>query len=353
MATFAGCEITGKIGATYTLTAAASGFTTITSNAFSITIGGASQLAFSAQAGGGVDGTAWGTQPAVTVQDVGGNTVTTATNSIALAITTQPGTGATLACTGGNSLAATNGVATFAGCKITGKTGSYTISASASGLATATGTPFSITIGGATQLVFTDPARRRGQRLGLDHPARGQRRGRRRQHGHHGHQLDHPRHRHRQPGGARSPAPPTRWAPPTGWPASPAARSPATTPGAYTLTAAATGFTTITSSPFTVYGTATQLVFTVQPCIERRSRQPLDGPAGGLVEDRPGRRRRQLGGFDHPRHRKPARLRGHLDLHRRQPAHRHQRGGLLRRLRDDGGIRQHWHLHHQGHRNRH
>ena len=92
MATFAGCKITGTIGTTYTLTAAASGFTTITSNAFSITIGAASQLVFTTQPGGGANGTAWGTQPAVTVEDVGGNTVTTATNSITLAVgDRQPG----------------------------------------------------------------------------------------------------------------------------------------------------------------------------------------------------------------------------------------------------------------------
>ena len=36
MATFAGCKITGKAG-TYTLTAAATGFTTVTSNTFTIT----------------------------------------------------------------------------------------------------------------------------------------------------------------------------------------------------------------------------------------------------------------------------------------------------------------------------
>ena len=38
MATFAGCKITGKTG-TYTLTAAATGFTTVTSNTFTITFG--------------------------------------------------------------------------------------------------------------------------------------------------------------------------------------------------------------------------------------------------------------------------------------------------------------------------
>ena len=46
-------------------------------------------------------------------------------------------------------------MASFAGCKITGKAGSYTLTASATGLTGATSTPFTITFGAATQLVFT------------------------------------------------------------------------------------------------------------------------------------------------------------------------------------------------------
>ena len=71
------------------MSAAANGFTTVDTSSFSITIGGASQLAFATTANRrrcrrhGLD-----TQPVVTVQDVGGNTVTTATNSASLAITT-------------------------------------------------------------------------------------------------------------------------------------------------------------------------------------------------------------------------------------------------------------------------
>ena len=53
MASATGCKITGKVGTTYTLTAAANGFTTVTSNAFSITFGAASQLVFTTQPGAG------------------------------------------------------------------------------------------------------------------------------------------------------------------------------------------------------------------------------------------------------------------------------------------------------------
>ena len=56
----------------------------------------------------------------MSVEDQSGNVVTTATNSITLALGTNPG--GTLACTT-NPLAATGGVASFAGCKITGSPG--------------------------------------------------------------------------------------------------------------------------------------------------------------------------------------------------------------------------------------
>ena len=90
VASFAGCKITGKAG-TYTLTAAAAGFTTVTSGTFTLTFGPATQIVFSTQPGGGADGIAFGTQPAVSVEDQSGNVVTNATNSITLAVGTNPG----------------------------------------------------------------------------------------------------------------------------------------------------------------------------------------------------------------------------------------------------------------------
>ena len=129
-----------------------------------ITIGAASQLAFTTQPGGGANGATWTTQPVVTVQDAGGNTVTTSTDSITLAITTQPGSGARSACTT-NPQSASGGVASFAGCKITGKAGSYTLTATATGLTRATS-------------YCVHHHRRHGHPARLHHPARrwGQRR---------------------------------------------------------------------------------------------------------------------------------------------------------------------------------
>ena len=87
---FAGCNI-NKSGNGYTLTATSSGLTTATSSAFNITVGAAAQLAFTTEPGGGTGGTAWATQPVVTLQDAGGNTVTGSTAAITLAIGTNPG----------------------------------------------------------------------------------------------------------------------------------------------------------------------------------------------------------------------------------------------------------------------
>ena len=138
--------------ARYTLTASATGLATATSSPFNITAGTATKLVYTTQPGGGANGSSWTNQPTVAVEDVSGNLVTTATNSITLAIGTNPG--GALACTA-NPKAAAGGSAGFAGCAITGTAGSYTLTASATGLATATSSAFNITAGTATKLVYT------------------------------------------------------------------------------------------------------------------------------------------------------------------------------------------------------
>jgi hypothetical protein len=76
------------------------------------------------------------------VQDAGGNTVTSSSASITLAIGTNPG-GGVLSCTT-NPKAAVSGVATFAGCKITLAGTGYTLTATATGLTSATSNTFNI-----------------------------------------------------------------------------------------------------------------------------------------------------------------------------------------------------------------
>jgi len=153
VASFSGCAI-NTAGTGYKLHAIDGALTATDSSAFNITVGAANKLAFTQQPGGGANGAAWATQPKVSVQDAGGNTVTTSSASITLAINSQPGAGATLTCTT-NPLAATSGVASFAGCQIVGTAGSYTLSASATGLTTATSNAFNITFGAANKLAFT------------------------------------------------------------------------------------------------------------------------------------------------------------------------------------------------------
>ena len=153
VATFSGVSINNN-GNGYTLTASSSGLTGATSNLFNIT-GPATQLVFTTQPSGGTGGTAFGTQPVVTVEDADGNKVTTSSASITLAITSGTGTsGATLSATT-NPLAASSGVATFSGVSINMAGTGYTLTATSSGLTPATSSPFTITVGPAAQLAFT------------------------------------------------------------------------------------------------------------------------------------------------------------------------------------------------------
>jgi Spherulation-specific family 4 len=153
VASFKGCEITGKAG-NYTLEATATNLTSATTSTFAVTAGPATQLAFTTQPGGGGNGSAWSTQPAVSVEDSGGNVVTGSASSVTLAIASQPGSGATLRCTS-NPVTASAGVASFKGCEITGKAGNYTLKATAANLTSATTSTFAVTAGPATRLVFT------------------------------------------------------------------------------------------------------------------------------------------------------------------------------------------------------
>ena len=117
-----------------------------------VILGPASKLAFTTQPSGGTSGTAFATQPVVTVQDSAGNTVTTDTSSVTLSITGSPA-GASLTCTA-NPKAAASGVATFAGCKID-KAGTYTLTATDGSLTSAISSSFAVTVGTATKVVFS------------------------------------------------------------------------------------------------------------------------------------------------------------------------------------------------------
>ncbi len=150
VATFTGCTLTGTIG-NYTLSAS-NGTVNGTSTAIALGAGAASQVLFTSQPSGiETSGTVLGQQPTVTVKDASGNTVTTA-NTITL---TSAPAGATLVCDqAGNALVATNGVATFTGCKLTGTAATYHLHAT-NGTFTADSTNIVVGVGAATQVIFT------------------------------------------------------------------------------------------------------------------------------------------------------------------------------------------------------
>ena len=107
---------------------------------------------FSTQPGNSTGGVAFARQPVVTVQDAAGNTVTSDSSSVTLAIGTNPG-GGTLS--GTTTVAAVNGVATFAGLSIDKSGTGYTLTASDVALTGATSNTFNITVGPAAKLAFT------------------------------------------------------------------------------------------------------------------------------------------------------------------------------------------------------
>jgi hypothetical protein len=151
VASFSGLSI-DKYGNGYTLSAASSGLTSATSSSFNITVGAATQLAFTTEPANAASGASLGSV-VVKVEDAGGNVVTTATNSITVAIGTNAGPGGTLS--GTKVASAVSGVATFSGLNINLSGVGYTLTAAATGLSGTTSTTFNITAGTATKLVFT------------------------------------------------------------------------------------------------------------------------------------------------------------------------------------------------------
>ncbi|HYR99468.1 MAG TPA: Ig-like domain-containing protein, partial [Gemmatimonadales bacterium] len=147
VATFSGLSI-DKVGPGYTLTATGAGSTT--SAAFSITAGTATQLVFSVQPTNTVAGAAITPDVQVTAQDGNGNTATGFTGNITVAIGTNPSSGIL---SGAKTVAAVAGVGTFSGLSIDKAGSGYTLTATGAG--SAASSAFNITPGTATALVFS------------------------------------------------------------------------------------------------------------------------------------------------------------------------------------------------------
>ncbi len=138
VSTFTGCTI-AKAGSGYTIELSSGGLTKAVSTAVTVTPASATQLAFTtAPSSSTATGVVFATQPVVAVEDAQNNIVTS--NAAAITLTYD---GAGLTCTT-NPVTAASGVATFAGCKITGAS-SGNISATSPGLAPAPNVAVTIT----------------------------------------------------------------------------------------------------------------------------------------------------------------------------------------------------------------
>ncbi len=140
-----------KAGSGYTVQATSAGLTGVTSGAFNISPAAPFQLAFTDQPSNAQAGAALAPAVEVSVLDVMGNLVTSSSASVALALAVNPA-GATLS--GGSALAAVGGKATFPAVSLNYAAAGYQLTATSSGLMSATSNSFDIGAGAATRLNF-------------------------------------------------------------------------------------------------------------------------------------------------------------------------------------------------------
>ncbi len=150
VATFSALSL-DKVGTGYTLQATATGLSSATSSAFTITPAALNNLAFTIQPVNFTAGTAFPTV-VVTARDAFGNTVTSFTTNVSLAFGSHPA-GATL--TGTTSVAAAAGVATFSALGPLPVAGGYTLVASASGVGSTASNSFTVNPAPPVALAFT------------------------------------------------------------------------------------------------------------------------------------------------------------------------------------------------------
>ena len=151
VANFSGVGISGTAGTTYTLTFASNGLTSATQS-ITPTFGAATQLTLGTPAAGSASGSAFTTQPVITIKDAFGNTVTNSTAAVTMSVS---GNGTTVGTATVNAVA---GVATFSNVGISGTAGTpYTLTFASAGLTSATQS-ITPTFGAATQATLSTPA---------------------------------------------------------------------------------------------------------------------------------------------------------------------------------------------------
>jgi hypothetical protein len=143
-----------KSGTGYTLTARANGLADATSGPFDIAAAAATILVFSVQPTPSTAGATIAPSIQVTALDALGNRASGFTGNVTAVITDGTGTtGAILA--GTSTVHAVAGVATFSTLNIDKSGVGYTLSATATGLVSATSEPFDIVVGQPSHLAFT------------------------------------------------------------------------------------------------------------------------------------------------------------------------------------------------------
>ena len=152
VATFSNLSI-NKAGTGYTLVASSGSFNA-TSTGFNISVGTANKLAFTVQPSNALINASIAPPVQVTVQDAVGNTVTSSTDPITLALGNNPSGGSLGGYTIPVTVNAIAGVATFSNLSINSPGIGYTLIATSGSLTSATSTAFNI-IGPATKLAFT------------------------------------------------------------------------------------------------------------------------------------------------------------------------------------------------------
>jgi hypothetical protein len=153
IATFTNVGISGTDGTSYTLTFTSGSFTATQS--ITATFGLATQAILTTPAAGSASGSAFTTQPVITIKDAFGNTVTNSTASVTMSVSSGDNKATTV---GAFTINAVAGIATFTNVGISGTAGTpYTLTFISTGLTIPTQT-ITPTFGLATQATLTTPA---------------------------------------------------------------------------------------------------------------------------------------------------------------------------------------------------
>src|SRR2546426_447742 len=151
IATFNDLSI-AKAGDGYTLTTASTGLTGTESAPFGVTPRAAKLLVFTVQPSSAAAGAVITPAVQVTARDSLGNTATSFTGTVTVALGSNPAGGSL---SGTKNQTAGSGVASFADLSIDKASAGYTLTASATGLTQATSTSFTIGAGAAAKLALT------------------------------------------------------------------------------------------------------------------------------------------------------------------------------------------------------